>query len=115
MERPGFVSVFALLIMSVILINSLFVLSIVTLQNHIALSSTTKIQSNIFRKDKINRLFYEKDNFDKYLKPKIIKNCRRTSYQKEIDLDDDHELKNILIKQRLLWKKEIIGKICLLT
>ncbi len=105
MERPGSVSVFALLIMSVILINSLFVLSIVTLQNHIALSSTTKIQSNILAKDKINRLFYEKDNFDKYLKPKIIKNCRRTSYPKEIDLDDDHELKKYINKTEIIMEE----------
>lgn len=92
MKRKGFISISAILIAGIVLVNSLFIFNIFNLQEHISISSGYKLQSYLLIQDKINRLIYDEENFNIYLKPKIIKNCRGTISSQNIYFKDDYEL-----------------------
>ncbi len=105
MNKMGFISIFIILVVGIVLLNTLFVFNILSLQNHISIASKNKTQSYLLLQDKINRLIYDRDNFNKYIKPKIIKNCRGTITRQSIDFGDDLELKKHIIKATVYFEE----------
>lgn len=76
MQRKGFISVVALLIMTLILVSCVFMFHLVKVQSYIASNSQKNIQSRIIRDESINRLIYDKYNVETIIIPEIYKMLR---------------------------------------
>lgn len=76
MKRKGFISVLALLIMSFVFVNCVFIFYLVTLQSHIVINSHKSIQTRLISEENVNRLFYDKNNLEDLIIPEIYKIIR---------------------------------------
>ncbi|NLY47075.1 MAG: hypothetical protein GX053_13960 [Tissierella sp.] len=76
MKRKGFISVIALLIMTFVLVNCVFIFYLMTLQSHIAKNTQKSIQTRIVSDENVNRLFYDKKNLEDLIIPEIHKTLR---------------------------------------
>lgn len=79
MKREGFISVIALMLMTVVLTTSTYISYSVTMHSNIASNNQKSIQSRITAEDKANRLLYDSDNFEELLLPEIYKILRNNN------------------------------------
>ncbi|MFY9612836.1 MAG: hypothetical protein WAQ12_04775 [Tissierellaceae bacterium] len=71
MKRKGFISVMALLLLTVILASSTYMLYIFSTQTTIASNSHKNIQARIATEDKAKRLIYDEESFNNLVLPEI--------------------------------------------
>lgn len=97
-DKKGSITVFALLIMSIIMISATYLIYITKLQSLITVSSANKIQSYYLAESKINKVFYEDKYYLNSIYPVIkgkLQNSVIASYKvilDPIDLEkDDNE------------------------
>lgn len=87
MKRNGFISIIVIFIMIVIMISTIYLNYLTTLQSMMELSSRDKIQSYYNAENKINKVFYDSKYYDNKLKPAIIDHLKyptSPTYQKAI-------------------------------
>lgn len=95
MNRKGSITVLALLIMSVIMISSTYLVYLTKLQSLITASSINNIQSYYLAESKINKVFYDDKYYLNYIYPIIKEKLQNTSissfkiYIDDIDMDKD--------------------------
>lgn len=76
MDRKGFISVIALLVMVLIFMDIVFLLYMGNLQLSLSKFSTMNIKSNYMAEDMINRILYDKVKFNKYFRESIFRESR---------------------------------------
>lgn len=91
MKRKGFVSIVALLIMTVTLISATYMMYIFILQTNISRNSQEDIQSRISSDDKINRLIFDMDNFEDIILPEIYYLLRNRNPPFMIDYNSNRD------------------------
>mgnify|MGYP000897560085 CR=1 FL=1 len=90
MNRDGFISVFALLMMSLVLAIGMYVMYSVTIQTYIVNNYRRDIQSKITVDSSINTILYDEANFEDKLLPEIYYILRNKvpPYFTEVDAND---------------------------
>ena len=76
MDKKGFISFFSLILLTLVLLTSTYILYLGRLQTHIVMNSNKNIQARILTDHMLNKLLYQEDNFERIILPEIIRIVR---------------------------------------
>lgn len=95
MKRDGFLLINILILLVIISVTATYLIDVSFTQNILGISYQDKVQADYLSEIKLNRLYYDDDNFESYIKPFVVNHMKYPTMTKynnfslNLDFNDD--------------------------